>query len=83
MAELSLAALANARRLFDDAVRLKADGRVASAYLLAGLAADELGKHVLVTSFYGREETDAEWRRFWRRFRDHQEKLGNSLLRAG
>jgi hypothetical protein len=50
--------------------------------MLAGLAADELGKHVLVASFYYREATDAEWRKFWRRFRDHTEKLGDALIGA-
>jgi AbiV family abortive infection protein len=83
MAAIALAALANARRLFDDAVLLRDCGRIPSAFLLAGLAADELGKHVMVASFYGiREETDAEWRNFWRRFRTHQEKLGDALWSA-
>ena len=50
--------------------------------MVAGLAADELGKHILVTSFYAREQTDEEWRKFWRRFRSHQSKLGDALLGA-
>ena len=51
--------------------------------MVAGLAADELGKHVLVSSFYGvREETDEEWRKFWRRFRNHESKLGDALMGA-
>jgi AbiV family abortive infection protein len=83
MGELSLAALANARRPFDDALTLRESERFATAYLLVGLAADELGKHVLVASFYGaREESDAEWNKFWRRFRNHQEKLGDALWGA-
>lgn len=60
MAEVALAALANARRLLADATFLRVSGRTASAYVLAGLAADELGKHVLVASFFGREDTDTE-----------------------
>ena len=50
--------------------------------MVAGLAADELGKHVLVTSFYAREQTNEEWRKFWRRFRSHESKLGDVLLGA-
>jgi AbiV family abortive infection protein len=83
MAEIALAALANTRRLYDDALQLRKADRTPSAFLLAGLAADELGKHILVMSFYvTREDTDAEWRKFWRRFRFHEEKLGNALLGA-
>jgi AbiV family abortive infection protein len=41
-----------------------------------------LGKHVLVSSFFARDQTDEEWRKFWRRFRSHQEKLGDALLGA-
>lgn len=82
MAAVALAALGNARRLYDDALRLRAADRVPSAFALAGLAADELGKHIMVASFYGREPSDAEWRKFWRRFRTHRAKLGNALLAA-
>ncbi|WP_460867572.1 AbiV family abortive infection protein [Nocardioides pakistanensis] len=83
MAELSLKALANARALFDDATALYERGRIASAFTLVGLAADELGKHVLVTSFYGgRDESDDEWRKFWKRFRHHESKLGDALWGA-
>jgi AbiV family abortive infection protein len=82
MAEVALEALVNARRLYDDAVSLRQGDRLPSALMVAGLAADELGKHVLVTSFYGREQTDDEWRKFWRRFRSHQSKLGDALLGA-
>lgn len=82
MAEVALEALVNARRLYDDAVSLRQGDRLPSALMVAGLAADELGKHVLVTSFYNRDQTDEEWRKFWRRFRNHQEKLGDALLGA-
>lgn len=61
LAELSLSALGNAQSLFDDARRLETAGRHASAFLLAGLAADELGKHILVTSFPARRPDEAEW----------------------
>ena len=80
MAAVALESLANARRLYDDAVLLRQADRLPSAFMVAGLAADELGKHVLVAAFYGaREETDAEWRNFWRRFRNHESKLDNTL----
>ena len=82
MAEVALEALVNARRLYDDAVSLRQGDRLPSALMVAGLAADELGKHVLVTSFYNRDQTDDEWSKFWRRFRNHQEKLGDALLGA-
>jgi AbiV family abortive infection protein len=83
MAELVFAALESSRRLFDDALLLQSNGRVPSAFALAGLSADELGKHIMAASFFvEREDTEAEWKRFWRRFRRHQEKLGNVLLGA-
>ena len=83
MAEIALESLKNARRLYDDALLLREAGRLPSAFMTAGLAADELGKHVLVSSFFGaREETDEEWRKFWRRFRRHEEKLGDALMGA-
>ncbi len=83
MAGIALAALSNARRLFDDAVLMRDRGRTPTALLLAGLAADELGKHVMVASFYGvREETDDNWKKIWQRFRTHQEKLGDALWAA-
>ena len=80
MAEVSLAAMRNCRRLLDDAVMLAGAGRLPSALMLAGLAADELGKHVLVASFFAREGTDEDWRKFWSRFRNHTEKLGDALM---
>jgi AbiV family abortive infection protein len=81
MAAVSLASLANARRLHDDAQRLRDLGSVPTAYSVAGLAVDELGKHIMTTSFFGgRDASDEDWRLFWRRFRRHQEKLGNGLL---
>jgi AbiV family abortive infection protein len=80
LAELSLAALANARNLFDDAVLLRHAGRTSSAFLLLGLAADELGKHVMVSAISGRDDTDAEWKKFWQRMGSHESKLGNALM---
>ncbi|MGC7268693.1 AbiV family abortive infection protein, partial [Mycobacteroides abscessus subsp. abscessus] len=80
MAETALEAMRNARRLLDDAAVLAEDDRLPSAFMLVGLAADELGKHILVASFFSRIPDDDDWRTFWRRFRRHTEKLGNSLM---
>ena len=82
MADVALQALANARRLYDDALLLLGADRLPSALMVTGLSADELGKHILVASFYVRDQTDAEWRKFWRRFKRHEEKLGDALLGA-
>lgn len=83
MAELAVAALRNARRLFDDALVLRSSGRLASAFTLATLAGEEVGKHVMVMSFFGRDtRRDEEWDKLWRRFRRHESKLGNMQLGA-
>lgn len=83
IAELSLATLASARRLFNDAKLLYDADRLPSSFVLLGLSADELGKHVMVTAFCAaREDTDAEWERFWTRFRRHEAKLDDALTGA-
>lgn len=83
LAELSSATLASARRLFDDARLLYDAGRLPSSFVLLGLSADELGKHVMVTAFCAaREDTDAQWEKFWSRFRRHESKLDVALLGA-
>jgi AbiV family abortive infection protein len=82
MAEVALEALKNARRLYDDAMILRIGDRLPSALMVAGLAADELGKHILVSSFYIRDQTEDEWRNFWKRFRRHEAKLDDALLSA-
>lgn len=80
MAEASLQAMRNSRRLLDDSATLAAAGRLPSALMLAGLAADELGKHILISGFYAREGTEEDWKKFWSRFRNHTEKLGDALM---
>lgn len=82
MADLGLAALANARRLFDDATLLHEHGRFTSSFVLLGLAADELGKHVMVVAFFNRPDSEAEWRKLGKRVNRHQDKLANSLWGA-
>lgn len=83
LAELSSATLGSARRLFDDAKLLYDAGRYPSSFVLLGLSADELGKHVMVTAFCAaREDTDAEWEKFWVRFRRHEAKLDVALYGA-
>jgi AbiV family abortive infection protein len=80
LAEWSIAALTNARRLFSDAEALLEADRPASAMVLLGLAADEIGKHVMVSALPARADTDAEWKKFWKRVGNHVDKLGNPLL---
>lgn len=82
LAGLAMAALVNARRLFDDAEVLREAGRIPSSFALLGLAADELGKHVMVASVPARKESDEQWRTFWKRMGRHEAKLGNSLFGA-
>ncbi|SMQ66975.1 abortive infection protein, AbiV family [Plantibacter sp. VKM Ac-1784] len=82
LAGLALAALANARRMYDDAELLRDAGRIPSSFVLLGLAADELGKHLMVASFPAREDSDEQWQAFWKRMGRHEEKLGNSLISA-
>lgn len=80
LAEWTLAALANGRRLFDDSRLLLEAGRSTSAMVLLGLAADEIGKHMMIMAMPSRADSDAEWKKFDRRIRSHTEKLGNPLL---
>lgn len=82
LAEISYAALASARRLFNDAEVLSDSNRLPSSFVLLGLCVDELGKHVMVTAFCEREDTDAEWAAFWARFRRHEAKLDVALAGA-
>lgn len=80
LAELSLASLRNARRLFDDAVVLRSHGSAPGAFGSACLAAEELGKHMMVAPMFGIEEPTADdWRDFWKRWRQHTFKVGNML----
>ena len=76
LATLSLAALENGKGLLDDAQLLLANGRSARAYSLAALALEEYAKHVMALSAIGRTISEpGYWPRFWRRFRDHSEKI--------
>lgn len=82
-AELSLEALKNSRRLLDDANLLGAHGRYASAFSCASLAADELGKHVLINNFFGYKDPSQENRRaLMLALRNHAEKIGELVLYA-
>lgn len=79
LAELAFASLVNARGLFEDARILRSSGRLPSAFVLLGLSADEIGKHILVTALPSRGLSNAEWKKFWKRFNSHEAKLGNTL----
>jgi AbiV family abortive infection protein len=76
LASLSLAALRNAEGLLDDAALLLGNHRPARAYSLAALALEEYAKHIMVFSAIRRTIIEpGYWPRFWKRFRDHSEKV--------
>jgi len=79
---LAQAAHDNARSLVDDARLLLEAKRYARAFALAELAAEELGKLILVAGTAIRVALDLEvdWRRFWHRFRHHPSKAWNAAL---
>lgn len=79
LAELSNAALVNARALLDDAQALLDGGRPARAFSLAVLAAEEFGKYVMTVSAVLRRNEPSFWPKFWRRFRSHGPKYGTTV----
>ena len=64
--------------MFDDATLLLKEGRHASAFNLLGLAADELGKHIMVTAFPTRPGGKTARSKFRHRVRSHETKLRNA-----
>lgn len=80
LSTFALASLENARRLYDDAALLYQAGRIPGAFMTLGLAADELGKHVIVVAMPAREDTEAEWGKFWKRINSHIEKVGTATF---
>jgi AbiV family abortive infection protein len=73
------AAIANARRLVDDAERLLEAGRFPTAASLAALSIEESGK-VSILRALALSRTDAEAAEEWRRFRSHTKKNAAWLL---
>lgn len=81
LADVTLAALRNARRLLADAQLLIENGRLATAHALAVLALEELGKHVMCASAVICIHGDPDYAaRFMGRFVDHEDKLRNARL---
>lgn len=75
MADLAEASLRNAARLLDDADVLLSAGRFPRAVALAVLATEEFGKCVMAVGSVGRDRSDVEyWRRFRRDMRHHPSK---------
>lgn len=73
-------AMQNSEGLIRDAEILYANGRWARCRFLCAIAIEELGKYLMLMSAMvqvARGEMD--WKRFWKRFRQHQEKSGNIL----
>ncbi len=78
LGRLARLALDNASALLADARILLASDRAPRALALAILAAEEFGKHMMCVSATILDPGNAEaWRKFWRRFRDHEPKLTN------
>ena len=67
----------NAKELYEDATILYENGRFARAYFLLGIANEELGKYLLVTSAtVDLVAGNIDWKRFWKAIRAHKEKAG-------
>jgi len=79
---LAHAVRVNARGLVDDARLLLEAGRYPRAFALAELAAEEVGKLVLVAATAIRVALDVpvNWPRFWKHFRHHPPKAWNAAL---
>jgi AbiV family abortive infection protein len=80
--DLMIAVDENAGMLVEDAMLLLDAGRVPRAYALAELAAEELGKLLMVsaTAVDVALGQPFDWPRFWHRFRDHRPKAWNIAL---
>jgi AbiV family abortive infection protein len=83
MASLANASLRNARRLLDDAQWLAQDERYASAFSSACLAADEIGKNVLIIAYFALSKDDPPTAKALRKhLKSHQTKLGTFVVYA-
>ncbi len=73
-----LKALANARDLVDEAQLLHADARWPRVVFLCHIAAEELGKYIMLMSAFVELTVDPrqfDWNRFWKRFNSHHQKF--------
>ena len=74
-------ALQNAEELVSDAELLVQHSRWARGFFLAQIAVEELGKYVMIVSATGNIVMGTmDWKKFWKRYRSHKEKLQNIHL---
>jgi len=76
-----LAALRNAEELVREAEILYENGAWSRSCFLSYTAGEDLGKYLMMTSAVSLALGGAiSWKSFWRRFRNHQSKIGNMLV---
>ncbi len=74
-------ALNNALEIYEDAKILFDAKKWARSFFLIQIATEELGKYgIIVTSTISAIHGSLDWRRFWRRFKDHKNKTRHILL---
>jgi AbiV family abortive infection protein len=73
-------AFLNAADLIADADALFNNQRWARCIFLTCVAIEEFGKYLMIIGAIGRVLMgDIDWKKFWKRFRSHQEKSGNIM----
>lgn len=74
-------ALKNALEIFEDAKILFEAEKWARCFFLIQIAIEELGKYgIIVTSTISAIHGSLDWKRFWRRFKDHKNKTRHLLV---
>ena len=74
-------ALKNALEIFEDAKILFEAKKWARCFFLIQIATEELGKYgIIVTSTISAIHGSLDWKRFWRRFKDHKNKTRHILV---
>lgn len=67
----------NAKNLFEEAQLLYTNERLSRAYFLFCICNEELGKSVMITSAIVELVNESiDWKKFWRRLRNHKDKTG-------
>lgn len=67
----------NAKALYEEATLLYENSKNARAFFLLCIANEELGKSIIVTSAIVDLITEKiDWKRFWKRLRNHKDKTG-------
>lgn len=75
-----LAALRNAEELVHEAEILYENGAYPRSFFLSQSAAEELGKYVMMVSAVALILGGVmNWKSFWKRFRNHEDKLGMTI----